>query len=60
MWRIEQLESDVRHLQADMTEIKGKIKSRQSALDLWVLVTGVATILSVWGAALALARFLKP
>jgi hypothetical protein len=60
MWRIGQLESDVRHRQADMTEIKGKIKSRQSALDLWVLVTGVATILSVWGAALALARFLKP
>jgi predicted nucleic acid-binding Zn-ribbon protein len=27
---------------------------------LWMMVTGVATILSVWGAALALARFLKP
>lgn len=27
---------------------------------LWMVVTGVGTILSVWGAAFALARFLKP
>jgi hypothetical protein len=58
--RLGKLESDVRHLQADVTEIKRESKPRRGALDLWMLVTGVATILSVWGAALALARFLKP
>lgn len=93
--RFVKLESDVRHLQADMTEVKGEVKSLRVSLDLlraeflsfktevakefgfvraaieslrtdieraklWMVVTGAATILSVWGAAVALARFLKP
>jgi len=58
--RIGQLESDVRHLQADVTDIKRRVKSLPDIFDVWMLVTAVAMILSVWGAALALARFLKP
>ena len=61
--RIGKLESDVRHLQSDVTEIKGEVKSLRTAIErakLWMVVTGAGTILSVWGAAVALARFLKP
>ena len=122
--RFGKLESDVHHLQADVTEIKGEVKSLRNAFDgevkslrsafdgevkslrnafdglkseflsfktevakefgsiakefgsvrasieslrtdierakLWMVVTGAATILSVFGAAVALARFLKP
>ena len=96
--RIGRLESDVQHLQADhadVTEIKGELKSLRSAVDvlrteflsfeievakefgsvktsieslrtaiergkLWMVVTGAGMILSVWGAAIALARLLKP
>ena len=75
------MESDVHHLQSDMTEVKGDLKSLKTEfltfkaevakefgsirtlierVKLWMLVTGVGTILSVWGAALALARFLRP
>jgi len=78
----------MQHLQADVTEIKGEVKSLRDALvllrteflsfktevakdfgsvrtsieraKLWMVVTGTGTILSVWGAAVALARFLKP
>jgi hypothetical protein len=79
--RIVKLESDVHHLQFDVTEIKGDLKSLKTEFltfkaevakefgsirasieraKLWMVVTGVGTILSVWGAALALARFLRP
>jgi predicted RNase H-like nuclease (RuvC/YqgF family) len=107
--RFGKLESDVQHLQAYMTEVKGEVKSLRNAFDLlrgeflsfktevakefgtvakefgsvagefgsvrasieslrtdieraklWMVVTGAATILSVFGAAVALARFLKP
>jgi hypothetical protein len=53
--RIGKLESDVQHLQADMTEIKGEVKSLLDAFDL--LKT---EFLSFKTAAVALARFLKP
>jgi predicted RNase H-like nuclease (RuvC/YqgF family) len=86
--RIVKLESDVHHLQADVTEIKEDVKCLRAMTEalrsefltfkaevakefasirtlierakLWMVVTGVGTILSVWGAALALARFLRP
>ena len=58
--RIRKLESDVWQLQSDMTDIKRKVKSLPDIFDVWMLVTGVAMILSVWVAALWLARFLKP
>ena len=77
-------ELDVRHLQTDMADVKGEVKSLRNVSEylrteiglvkasieslrtaiarwkLWIVVTGAATILSVWGAAVALARFLKP
>ena len=58
--RIRKLESDVWQLQADVTDIKRKVNSLPDTLDVWMMITGVVMILSVWGAALALARFLKP
>jgi hypothetical protein len=38
----------------------GLLRASIERAKLWMLVTGVGTILSVWGAALALARFLRP
>jgi predicted RNase H-like nuclease (RuvC/YqgF family) len=38
----------------------GAIRIAIERAKLWMVITGVGTILSVWGAALALARFLKP
>jgi hypothetical protein len=38
----------------------GAVRTEIERGKVWMLVTGVAMILSVWGAALALARFLKP
>jgi len=79
--RLVKLESDVRHLQSDMTEVKGDVKFLKTELltikaevarefgsirtsleraKLWMVMTGVGMILSVWGAALGLARFLRP
>lgn len=92
--RLVKLESDVQHLQSDVTEIKSDGKSLRDVVDLlktqllsfkaevgtefgsvkvsiealrtaieraklWMVVTGVGMILSVWGAALTLARFIK-
>ena len=43
--------------------VEASIESLRTAIErakLWMVVTGAGMILSVWGAALALARFLKP
>jgi hypothetical protein len=43
--------------------VRVSIEALRTAIErakLWMVVTGVGTILSVWGAAFALARFLKP
>ena len=48
---------------AEFGSVRTSIESLRTSIErakLWMVVTGVATILSVWGAALALARFLKP
>jgi hypothetical protein len=44
------------------TEVAKEFGSVRTSIKLWVvvIVMGVGTILSVWGAALALAKFLKP
>jgi hypothetical protein len=42
--------------------VRTSIESLRTAIErakLWMVVTGAGTILSVWGAAVALARFLK-
>lgn len=44
----------------DVAKEFGSIRASIERAKLWMVVTGVGTILSVWGAALALARFLKP
>jgi hypothetical protein len=38
----------------------GQVRAAIERAKLWMLVTGVGTILSIWGAAFALGRFLKP
>jgi predicted RNase H-like nuclease (RuvC/YqgF family) len=38
----------------------GLVRASIERAKLWMVATGVGTILSVWGAALALARFLRP
>jgi hypothetical protein len=43
--------------------VRTSIESLRTAIErakLWMVVTGAGMILSVWGAAVALARFLKP
>ena len=43
--------------------VRAAIESLRTDIErskLWMLVTGAGMILSVWGAAVALARFLKP
>jgi hypothetical protein len=43
--------------------VKTSIESLRTAIErakLWMVITGAGMILSVWGAAIALARFLKP
>jgi len=38
----------------------GSVRTTIERAKLWMIVTGAGMILSVWGAAVALARFLKP
>jgi hypothetical protein len=45
---------------AEVAKEFGSVRTSIERAKLWMVVTGVGTILSVWGAALALARFLKP
>ena len=45
---------------ADVAKEFGSLRTAIERAKLWMVITGVGTILSVWGAALALARFLKP
>jgi archaellum component FlaC len=44
----------------EMARELGSIRTSIERAKLWMIVTGLGTILSVWGAAFALARFLKP
>jgi hypothetical protein len=71
---VHQLQSDVTEIKGDVKSLKtefltfkaevakefGAIRVSIEGAKLWMVVTGVGTILSVWGAALALARFLRP
>jgi len=47
-------------VRAQMTQESGSLRTSIERAKLWMVVTGLGTILSVWGAAFALARFLKP
>ena len=71
---VHHLQSDVTEIKGDLKSVKtefltfkaevakefGSIRTSIERAKLWMVVTGVGTILSVWGAALALARFLRP
>ena len=71
---VHHLQSDVTEIKGDLKSLKtefltfkaevakefGSIRTSIERAKLWLVVTGVGTILSVWGAALALARFLRP
>jgi predicted RNase H-like nuclease (RuvC/YqgF family) len=71
---VHHLQSDVTEMKGDLKSLKtefltfkaevakefGSIRTSIERAKLWMVVTGVGTILSVWGAALALARFLRP
>jgi hypothetical protein len=59
--------ADFADFKVDMAEqlgaVRTSIESVRTALErtkLWMVVTGAGAILSVWGAALGLARYLKP
>ena len=45
---------------AEVAKEFGAVRTSIERAKLWMVVIGVGTILSVWSAALALARFLKP
>jgi len=57
---IEALRSEFLTFKAEVAKELGSIRASIERAKLWMVVTGVGTILSVWGAALALARFLRP
>ena len=71
---VHHLQADVTEIKGDLKSLKtefltfkaevakefGSIRTSIERAKLWMVVTGVGTILSVWGAALALARFLRP
>jgi predicted RNase H-like nuclease (RuvC/YqgF family) len=56
----EALRSEFLTFKAEVAKEFGSIRTSIERAKLWMVVTGVGTILSVWGAALALARFLRP
>jgi predicted RNase H-like nuclease (RuvC/YqgF family) len=57
---IEALRSEFLIFKAEVAKEFGSLRTSIERAKLWMVVTGVGTILSVWGAALALARFLRP
>jgi predicted RNase H-like nuclease (RuvC/YqgF family) len=70
---VHHLQSDVTEIKGDVKSLKtefltfkaevakefGSIRTSIERAKPWMVVTGIGTILSVWGAALALARFLR-
>ena len=54
------LKTEFLTFKAEVAKEFGSIRTSIERAKLWMVVTGVGTILSVWGAALALARFLRP
>ncbi len=47
-------------IRTEIAKETGSLRTSIERAKLWMVVTGLGTILSVWGAAFALARFLKP
>lgn len=57
---VDLLKTQFLSFKAEVATEFGSVKISIERAKLWMVVTGVGTILSVWGAAFALARFLKP
>ena len=57
---VDLLKTQFLSFKAEVAAEFGSVKTSIERTKLWMVVTGVGTILSVWAAALALARFLKP
>ena len=71
---VHHLQSDVTEIKGDVKSLKtefltfkaevakefGSIRTSIERAKMWMVVTGIGTILSVWGAALAIVRFLRP
>ena len=57
---LKSLKTEFQTFKAEVAKEFGSIRTSIERAKLWMVVTGVGTILSVWGAALALARFLRP
>ncbi len=57
---LELLRTEFFSFKAEVAKEFGSLRTSLERTKLWMVVTGVGTILSVWGAALALARFLRP
>ena len=57
---LESLKADFLSHKTEVAKEFGAVRVSIERAKLWMVITGVGTILSVWGAALALARFLKP
>lgn len=55
-----EIAKEIGSLSAQTAREIGSLRTSIELAKLWMVVTGLGTILSVWGAAFALARFLKP
>jgi hypothetical protein len=56
---VDLLKTQFLSFKAEVATEFGSVKASIERAKLWMVVTGVGMILSVWGAALTLARFLK-
>ena len=57
---LESLRSEFLSFKTEVAKEFGAVRVSIERAKLWMIVTGVGTILSVWGSAFALARLLKP
>jgi predicted nucleic acid-binding Zn-ribbon protein len=57
---VDSMRSEFLAFKTEVAKEFGSVNTSIERARLWMVVTGAGTILSVWGAALALARFLKP
>ncbi|HWM71622.1 MAG TPA: hypothetical protein VNO35_33975 [Steroidobacteraceae bacterium] len=57
---IEAPRSEFLTFKAELAKEFELIRTSIEGWKLWIVITGIGTNLSVWGAALALARFLRP
>ncbi len=57
---IDVLKTEFMSFKAEAARDFGSVKASIERAKLWMVISGVGMILSIWGAALAMVRFLKP